>query len=483
MEEAKDKLLTNIIGEDKSDTLKNALEKTKKSAKSFSFKKINEEVLNKNKELRKNIPMYENNEPALGNKAGWIIQLVFGFGFILILVIAIVKLIKWLLWMAILFYLIYLIFNLLAPRFRYLWQNRKARTVFLKIRQLIKAKPTITFTATCYHLDKEKKIISHYDKKVLPIYSSRDVSGLFKLDIPKEEISQKYYIKLDMKQCIDWADEISYLDYIKAKREFWENNRYRDIHMEFKEERNIPGFTDYELVLIRDKEPLSVKVPYFLLFTFLPCAQFYRKYVEKYYITKEYKLRKLISTRNDLKDDKFNAKYANMNPAIDLGEETFTFQNITESKDEEAIEVKENKKEPTEPTKEELKEAEIYKEYIPEYEVGVVDENLHSGIVLDCTDFEDVDYSVPPPGFERLGEKVKIPQKKLRQEGNNGGLLNGEGPSLGDVVGGAITEIKGSIENTIKDKVSKTVQGAVDSAVNKATNSLTNNVELGNLNK
>ena len=89
--------------------------------------------------------------------------------------------------------------------------------------------------------------------------------------------------------------------------------------MDFNESRTIPGFNEYELVQIRDVEPSCVGPCYFVLFTFLMGAQFYKSYVDKFCIVQNYKIRKIISTRYNLLAPQYVQMYAPMAPALNLG--------------------------------------------------------------------------------------------------------------------------------------------------------------------
>ena len=88
--------------------------------------------------------------------------------------------------------------------------------------------------------------------------------------------------------------------------------------MDFREERIIPGFMEYNLVRITDKEPCSINFYWFAFFTILTLAQFYKSYVNCFCISQNFTIRKIVSTRNDLNSEKFNKKYRNLIPQINL---------------------------------------------------------------------------------------------------------------------------------------------------------------------
>ena len=62
----------------------------------------------------------------------------------------------------------------------------------------------------------------------MPYYSSRDISGLFILNCQKEVVQNKAYIQLELLEEINFADNISYMDYENVKNDFYMRNRPRD---------------------------------------------------------------------------------------------------------------------------------------------------------------------------------------------------------------------------------------------------------------
>ena len=98
--------------------------------------------------------------------------------------------------------------------------------------------PVISFHCECYHyetrthvrFDKDgnmdtytttEKMVTYRETYNMPYYSSRDVSGLFYLNCDKAYVEKKHYIKLELKEEINFADAISLYDYEKEKSAFW----------------------------------------------------------------------------------------------------------------------------------------------------------------------------------------------------------------------------------------------------------------------
>ena len=53
--------------------------------------------------------------------------------------------------------------------------------------------------------------------KFINYYSSRDVSGFFKLNYDQSAVSDKFYVKLELFTNIDFADVLTYSDYLIEK--------------------------------------------------------------------------------------------------------------------------------------------------------------------------------------------------------------------------------------------------------------------------
>ena len=116
----------------------------------------------------------------------------------------------------------------------------------------------------------------------MPYCSSRDISGLFLLDIDKANIAKKSFIKIHLYRTVDFADSISYSDYNEFKNEVYNRNRWRDVYMDFFECRAISGFHCHEMVLIRDKEPACINPWMFGVLIFLMFGQIYKSYVNSF---------------------------------------------------------------------------------------------------------------------------------------------------------------------------------------------------------
>ena len=327
-------------------------------------------------------------------------------------------------------YIVYLITEFCSPTFSYLRHQKDNNRMYDKMGELFRTAPTITFTAQCYHYEtrhhtskdanghvqhstERVRINTHYDKMIMPYYSARDVSGLFLLDIGKASSIQKAFIKLHLQKEINFADPISYSDYLFHKEAFWQRNRYRDVHMDFHEFRDIPGFHTHNLVQIGDYHPAGVSVGLYVLCTLLTVCQFYKRYVDSFCVFQNYKIRKLISTRYNLLLPDYVQQYAPITPALNLTGSVMTYdsQNVGYCSSDYQVNV---------PTQEELDKAKQYENMIPHYGFSSVGGDAQIGVVQDLPNFAECNYDQPPPSFTSLGGDVALSDSQINSTGNNG---------------------------------------------------------------
>ena len=239
-------------------------------------------------------------------------------------------------------YIFYIITEFCSSSFRYLYHTKKDNKMYQKMNSLFTGKPSIIFNCVCYHYESHQqyytdaqgrlqtrtvtvRVNTHFDTFNVPYYSARDVSGPFVLDVEKANLSKKDYVKLQLKLVIDWADAISIEDYEKYKSDFIEKNRYKDVFMDFDEKRTVPGFNSYNLVKINDNKQTSftINIFWYIFFTFLTFAQFYKWFIDSKCIYQSFKIIKLVSTRFNLLEQN---EYSQMQPQLNLITKTYDFE-------------------------------------------------------------------------------------------------------------------------------------------------------------
>ena len=147
------------------------------------------------------------------------------------------------------FYFIYIILELCSPTRTFLKNKNVKEGLKETLRKYIKTAPEIEFYGRSYHVKsrwvtrrdsdgrtytelEEEEFTTYAENYNIPYYSSRDVSGLFRLNCEKNTAKKKCYIKLELGEEIKFADTISYLD-----RENEKKNLMKGMSIEMK---NIP---------------------------------------------------------------------------------------------------------------------------------------------------------------------------------------------------------------------------------------------------
>ena len=205
-----------------------------------------------------------------------------------------------------------------------------------------------------------KKIITHTENYYLPYVSCRDVSGPFYLNCSDHDLIGKSFIKLKLYYEIYFADPVSYMDYTDSLCRFKTTNGRRDTEMYFNETIDLPGLNRYNMFRISENDPGKVSFCLFVVSAIFGFCELYKMYIESQSITLTFRLRKIVSTRFDLGSQFFEQKYTSLIPSLNLGngeinykQKIYVYQNpdVAESL----------------PTQEELRNAAMYENKIPEY--------------------------------------------------------------------------------------------------------------------
>ena len=321
-------------------------------------------------------------------------------------------------------YLIYLILEFCSPTSKYLCHKSSDQGMYQKMGIHFRTPPEIKFHCECYHYetihyttrDKDGKVQHHTrtEKRVtysetydFKYYSERDVSGLFYLNCDKAHIQRKHYIKLELKEEINFADAISYMDYEYAKEDFWRRNRFRDTHFDFRETRTIPGMAHHNLVKMTAREPCSVNYFFFFIFTILTFSEFYKSYVNSFCVYQKYKVRKLVSTRYDLNQDRYQTFVPQLNlisQTYDYGGEYYNYMN--------------NDYHVNLPTQEELQKAQQYQNMVPDYQISSGGGQMQVGVIVDNPGYSSFEANKPPAAFAAVGGNVALAQDQVNANGN-----------------------------------------------------------------
>ena len=320
-------------------------------------------------------------------------------------------------------YFIYIILEFCSPTSRYLCNKSSDMGMYEKMGRNFRTPPEVRFHCECYHYetvqhsrtDKDgrreyyttrEKRISYSETYSLPYYSERDVSGLFYLNCDRAVVEKKFFIKLELKEEINFADAISYYDYQVAKRNFWVRNRFRDVHFNFWETRVIPGMEHHNLVKIGNVEPFCANFCCFFLCVMLMGGEFFRIYMDSLSVYQKFKVRKLISTRYNLNIEVYQVFV----PQLDLISQQYTYQ-------PEQYNYINNDYKVDLPTEEELEQAKQYQNKIPDYQISSGGGEYQNGVIMDNQNYSDYNPNEPPPEFAVVGGDVALGKDQINAQG------------------------------------------------------------------
>ena len=359
----------------------------------------------------------------------------------------------------IIIYIFYLISEFCSSTFSFLCNKTNTTGIKNTLSGLIKTNPSIEFYCECYHYvtvavrysppkrgggrkggggkkggkktvkrggggnhshhgvrHTRKKVVSWRETSYFPYYSARDVSGLFELDNSREKAMGKVYIKLELTPEINFADELSYMDYENFRNNFYNRNRARDQYMDYRETRSIPGLKTYNFVCIRDEEPCGINPFLFVILTIIPLVELYKCYINSYCLEQSFKIRKLISTRYDLNQVN-QEKYQYLIPSINVPNQKCAFEsdNYTYINNDYKIKL---------PTENEISEAQKYKDKIPQYQCvsyTSINDEIKVGVVQDDPAYCSANINdAPPPNCQNMPPA----QPKINNNNNNNDDLN-----------------------------------------------------------
>lgn len=296
-------------------------------------------------------------------------------------------------------HLIYILIEICSPTSKYLCHKNSGNGMYEDMKRYFRTPPTIQFYGESFHYERfvsvtydkygnrheetrQEKIITHTETFHMPYYSERDISGLFYLNCDKDKVNKKAYIKLKLKEEINFADTISYMDYQQQKDNFYARNQYRDIYFEFNEKRFIPGLINHNLIKLGNSEPFLSNYFFFMLSNILALSEIYKLYFDSLCIFQRFKIRKLISTRYDLNQPQYTEKYERFNPQINLLIQVFKYepQDFNYLNNNYQVDL---------PTEEEIEQAQKYNDKIPNYQISSENGKLPPGVIMDNPNYSN----------------------------------------------------------------------------------------------
>lgn len=240
-----------------------------------------------------------------------------------------------------LMYIIYIINGIFISRtFKMLLSQKKSSNLESVLETLVQEKPELSFKVECYHfesnnlnadlgnttIDEQKEIrtTTFAEKEIFEYYCSRDVSGPFSLNSDNIINNKYYYINLSLKFDIIFNDALTCYDYHRQKELFSNKYRWKDVHMDFIERKYLPGCISHKLYKIQNKVPFCVIWQTYIIFLVFGLVELFKLYVKSFVIQYTYTIRKIISTRENLND----SKYEYFDPMLILSDKEISFINF-----------------------------------------------------------------------------------------------------------------------------------------------------------
>eukprot|EP00826_Nyctotherus_ovalis_P039425 TRINITY_DN3792_c0_g1_i4.p2 TRINITY_DN3792_c0_g1~~TRINITY_DN3792_c0_g1_i4.p2 ORF type:complete len:149 (-),score=19.30 TRINITY_DN3792_c0_g1_i4:251-697(-) len=111
------------------------------------------------------------------------------------------------------------------------------------------------------------------------------------------------------------ANDGTKTDFDIQKNNFIASNN-RDMFYGFSEELELKGYNEYTLIKVAEYDPLCFSSFWFTFYTFLTLAEVYKLYLDKYVIVRDFKIVKLVSSREDLNSEHSIQSYTGLTPCI-----------------------------------------------------------------------------------------------------------------------------------------------------------------------
>ncbi len=224
-----------------------------------------------------------------------------------------------------------------SSNFKYFMRQTDARKIYEQMDQQFKNPPRITMKIECYHYQTKTtkhqcytstktigdRIVTHTTYEVFTYTSWRDVSGLFRLDISKTS-RDRPFVKLKLATDVTFVNDGTDDDFSTARSRFKHANE-RDQHQDYSEELTVDGFNRNFMVRVTDVMPYCVRPLHFLFWCLLTFYMPYKIYVNLYCSRQHFKLRKVVSSRQDLNAGEIMRKLAYYYPRILTRKQLITF--------------------------------------------------------------------------------------------------------------------------------------------------------------
>ena len=242
-------------------------------------------------------------------------------------------------------YIIYIISNILFSKiFLFLLNKKTSKKLKETLQKNIKKLPKIIISINCYHIENnnnendtkinnseesnyinttnetiQTKITTYNENKEFKYYSCRDISGEINLDNDIFKQENFIFVDLNLDYEIIFGDTITMYDYDTFKNNILTENKWRDVHLDCEEKKIINLDFENKIIQIDNTNSNYINWQLYLIILIIGLIEFYKLYIEKFIVIKNYIIRKVISSRNIINKDDF--KY--LDPKIVFHGESF----------------------------------------------------------------------------------------------------------------------------------------------------------------
>ena len=242
-------------------------------------------------------------------------------------------------------YIIYIISNILFSKiFLFLLNKKTSKKLKETLQKNIKKLPKIIISINCYHIENnnnendtkinnseesnyinttnetiQTKITTYNENKEFKYYSCRDISGEINLDNDIFKQENFIFVDLNLDYEIIFGDTITMYDYDTFKNNILTENKWRDVHLDCEEKKIINLDFENKIIQIDNTNSNYINWQLYLIILIIGLIEFYKLYIEKFIVIKNYIIRKVISSRNIINKDDF--KY--LEPKIVFHGESF----------------------------------------------------------------------------------------------------------------------------------------------------------------
>ena len=202
-------------------------------------------------------------------------------------------------------YIVYILSEFLNPSFKYFINKISEEELNKIIYKYTITVPVIELS--CYSSHEEYccslfiviQKVTHSETIKFPFYSVTDATDAFYLNKFQDSPKKIKYVKLELIEDINFSDKISFNDYKKMKNGIIKRNNRFDVSIKYNEKREIPGMKHHYLIKIGETKNCNDNLFFYIVSVLLGLCEFYKLYFNPLCGEQTFKIKKLITTRNN----------------------------------------------------------------------------------------------------------------------------------------------------------------------------------------